>query len=122
LHRLKPVLSLVLRAAAQWWVAPVKTGATSLVSLLSCLMATLRVGCTGFSAGATPLVSARAANPQCNGTGLHRFQCRCYAAGFCASRQSAMQWNRVAPVETGATSLVLSLSCLMATLRVGCTG
>jgi hypothetical protein len=59
----------------QWSrVAPVETGATSLVSLLSCLMATLRVGCTGFSAGATPLVSARAANPQCNGTGLHRLK------------------------------------------------
>jgi len=81
----------------QWSrVAPVETGATSLVSLLSCLMATLRVGCTGFN--------------------------RCCVAGFCASRQSAMQWNRVAPVETGATPLVLSLSCLMATLRVGCTG
>ena len=37
-------------------------------------MATLRVGCTGFSAGATPLVSARAANPKCNGTGLHRLK------------------------------------------------
>jgi len=24
--------------------------------------------------GATPLVSARAANPQCNGTGLHRLK------------------------------------------------
>ncbi|WP_028459983.1 hypothetical protein [Chloroflexus sp. Y-396-1] len=34
----------------------------------------LEQGCTGFNAGAVPLVSERAANPQCTGTGLHRFQ------------------------------------------------
>ncbi len=37
-------------------------------------MATLRVGCTGFSAGAASLVSERATNPQCTGTGLHRLK------------------------------------------------
>ncbi|WP_028459984.1 hypothetical protein [Chloroflexus sp. Y-396-1] len=34
----------------------------------------LEQGCTGFNAGAVPLVSERAANPQCTGTGLYRFQ------------------------------------------------
>ncbi|WP_028459987.1 hypothetical protein [Chloroflexus sp. Y-396-1] len=42
----------------------------------------LEQGCTGFNAGAVPLVSERAANPQCTGTGLHRFQRRCSTAGF----------------------------------------
>ncbi|WP_028459986.1 hypothetical protein [Chloroflexus sp. Y-396-1] len=34
----------------------------------------LEQGCTGFNAGAVPLVSERAANPQCAKKGLHRFQ------------------------------------------------
>ncbi len=98
------------RQSAMHWnrVAPVETGATSLVSLLSCLMATLRVGCTGFSAGATSLVSLLSCLMATLRVGCTGFN-RCCVAGFCASRQSAMHWNRVAPVETGATSLVLSM-------------
>ena len=68
-------------------------------------MATLRVGCTGFSAGAVPLVCFRnreffATNSGCTG----------FSAGavplVCFRNREFFATNRVAPVETGAVPLV----------------
>ncbi len=57
--------------------------------------------CTGFNAGAVPLVSERAANPQCTGTGLHRFQPVQYR-WFAFEIASSSRRTVVAPVSTGA--------------------